>query len=69
MVLNTVDDAYVIGPNVSAAQKREIHAHLIEAHDRIVTIHYIYKQGSAGTIRHKRITALIIEESSYLLPH
>lgn len=69
MVLNTADDSFVIGPNVSAAQKAEIHSHLTEAYDRVIIIKYINKKGTGGTIAHKRVTALEIEGTCYLLPH
>jgi hypothetical protein len=69
MVLTTVDDSYIIGPDVSLQQITAIHTHLTEAHDRVVTIWYIHKEATNSTIAHKRVTRLAIEDKTYLLPH
>jgi len=69
MVLTTIDDSYIIGPDVSLKQITAIHTHLTEAHDRVVTIWYIQKKATPSTIAHKRVTRLNIEDKTYLLPH
>lgn len=69
MVLNTADGPYVIGPDVSGPQLSEIHAHLTEAHDRVITIRYVDKPATATTVAHKRVCGLVIEERVYELNH
>lgn len=69
MVIQTVDDAYVIGPGVSPSQKETVYSHLSEAHDLIITIHYVEKTATDKSLAHKRVVTLVIDDTIYHLPH
>lgn len=69
MVIQTADDAYVIGPGVSPSQKEVVYSHLSEAHDLIITIHYVEKPATDKSLAHKRVVTLVIDDTIYHLPH
>lgn len=67
LVLKTAQDSFIMGPNVLENIKMDIHEHVIEARDRVVTIEYVEEPATETTIAHNRIVAITINGNEYRL--
>ena len=67
LVLNTALGPFIIGPDVLENIKMDIHEHVIEARDRVMTIDYVEESATDTTIAHNRIVAITINGNEYRL--
>ncbi|MDC0335324.1 hypothetical protein OAN24_00295 [Pseudodesulfovibrio sp.] len=67
--LNTGHGTFVVGPEVPGGIKSMVYEHLMEAHDQVITIRYADMPATGATVAHKRVTAIVIEETEYRLDY
>jgi len=64
--LNTGHGTFVVGPEVSSAVKTKVYEHLMEARDLVIVIRYREIPANKDIVAHKRVTAIVIQETEYL---
>lgn len=64
--LNTSHGTFVVGPEVSGEMKNTVYEHLMKAHDRVITIRYRATPANGEMLAHKRVTALLIQDTPYI---
>ncbi len=67
--INTAKGTFVVGPEVPGGVKSTLYEHLIEAHESVVTIHYMEIPASKNIAAHKRIMSIIVQEIEYDLDY
>lgn len=67
MALSTGHGAFVVGPEVSQADKTALAEKLIAARDYVVTIRYVEVEADGDRQAHRRVVAMIIRDESLQL--